>query len=83
MLGSEIGGMMRYIGEVEGRAFENTSGLPEVGAGELGIVTACGGAGGEGEEELVSARRFYEELDCGKLFWDVEHDVRRLGTAER
>jgi hypothetical protein len=72
ILGNEIGQMMAYVGEVKDRAFENTSGLPDLKASQLGI-----------ESELVSAKTFYEHLDCVALLREVDNDERHLGTASR
>lgn len=72
ILGNEIGQMMAYIGEVEERAFGNTSGLPEISARQLGV-----------QDDLVFAREFYRKLDCAALLREVDAGERHLGTASR
>ena len=72
ILGNEIGQMMAYISETEGRAFENTSGLPEINASHLGVQT-----------ELVSVNVFYENLDCVALLREVDDGKKVMGTASR
>jgi hypothetical protein len=70
VVGNEIGQMMTYIAEVKDRAFENTSGLPEITADQLGI-------------ELVDTKSFYENLDCVALLKQVDNDEVHLGTVSR
>lgn len=72
ILGNEIGQMMAYISEVKERAFENTSGLPESSATQLGV-----------QAELVPVSAFYEKLDCMALLREVDESLRHLGTASR
>jgi hypothetical protein len=72
ILGNEIGQMMAYISEAEGRAFDNTSGLPEISARQLGI-----------QAEMVPASVVYEKLDCVGLLREVDGGERHLGTASR
>jgi hypothetical protein len=72
ILGNEIGQMMAYISEVKERAFENTSGLPESSASQLGV-----------QAELVPVSVFYEKLDCVALLREVDDGERHLGTASR
>ncbi len=72
ILGNEIGQMMAYINEVKERAFENTSGLPESSANQLGI-----------QAELVPVSVFYEKLDCVTLLREVDDGQRHLATANR
>lgn len=72
VLGNEIGQMMAYISEVKERAFENTSGLPESSASQLGV-----------QAELVPVSVFYEKLDCVALLREVDNSERHLGTASR
>lgn len=70
ILGIEIGQMMAYISDFGDRAFENTSGLPESTATQLGV-----------QAELVPVSSFYEKLDCVALFREVDDGERHLGTA--
>lgn len=72
VLGNEIGQMMAYISDVKERAFENTSGLPECSASQLGV-----------QEELVPVKVFYEKLDCMALLREVDDNETHLGTASR
>jgi hypothetical protein len=72
ILGNEIGQMMAYISEVKERAFENSSGLPEISASQLGV-----------QAELVPVSVFYEKLDCVALLREVDDGERHLGTASR
>ncbi|KAK5062504.1 hypothetical protein LTR84_004577 [Exophiala bonariae] len=72
VLGNEIGQMMAYISELEERAFENTSDLPEINASQLGV-----------QAELVPVRVFYEKLDCVALLREVDNGEIHLGTASR
>lgn len=72
ILGNEIGQMMAYISEIGERAFENTSGLPEINANQLGVQT-----------ELIPVNVFYEKLDCVALLREVDDGERVLGTASR
>lgn len=72
ILGNEIGQMMAYIGDTKDRAFENTTGLREITAKELGVG-----------EQLVSTQALYEKTDCAALFKEVDAGEMHLGTASR
>jgi hypothetical protein len=68
--GTETKLMLRYYADekVGKRAFENTSGLPEVSLAELGV------------EGLVGTRELLDEVDCGKLLKEGETDEARFGA---
>lgn len=72
VLGNEIGQMMKYVDEVKDRSFENTSGLMETRAIDLGV-----------DNQLVPSSKFYDGLDCLALMREVESGTTHLGAAGR